>query len=140
MTRFTCYRIKQWALHMRILIRIAGPPFDHRDLSTDCQTPQVLSMTRFIFGVIVGASLFFLAMQFHVVRGSDGVVLVPKTSNRLTDLYVDTRDFELTDWRKNKPLAVAILRSEHSSLLADASLHSFRESTQRWVQGFFGER
>lgn len=97
-------------------------------------------MIRFFAGVILGALLFFMAMQYHLVRGKDGLVLVPKTSNSLTDLYVDTRHFDLSDWRRNKPLAVAIMRSHHSHLLADSSLHTFRESTQRWIQGFFGER
>lgn len=96
-------------------------------------------MTRFIVGVIVGALLFFLATQYHVVRNNDGVFFVPKSTNRLTDIYVDTRHFELTDWRQNQPLAVAILRNKQSHLLADTSLHSFRESTQRWIKGFFGE-
>ena len=97
-------------------------------------------MTRFFVGVILGALLFFFATKHHVVRSNDGIFLVPKTSNSVGDLYVDTRHFDLSDWRNNKPLAVAILRSHHSHLLADSSLSSFRESTQRWIKGFFGER
>lgn len=96
-------------------------------------------MTRLIIGAILGALLLFSVLQYHLVRGNDGLFLIPKTTNSLTDIYVDTRKFDLSDWRKNRPLAVAIVRSKHTHLLADSSLHSFRDSTQRWVRGFFGE-
>ena len=64
-------------------------------------------MSRFLFGMITGAVLLFVAMHYHVVRGSEGVVLVPKISNNLSDVYVDTREFGLDDWQNHKPLAAS---------------------------------
>ena len=80
-----------------------------------------------------------VVMHYHIVRGNEGVFLVPKISNNLADVYVDTRDFDLRDWRQHKPLAAAILKSEHSHLLEDASLNSFRSSVMRMVDGLFSE-
>ncbi len=94
-------------------------------------------MSRFLFGVITGALLLYLAMHYHVVRGNDGVYLVTKISNNLSDVYVDTRDFGLTDWKSHKPLAAAIMQSDQSHLLEDASLQSFRDSMQGLVDGLF---
>ena len=52
-------------------------------------------MKHFLMGMVCGATLLFVAMHYHVVRGKDGVVLVPKISNNLSDIYVDVREFDL---------------------------------------------
>ena len=54
-------------------------------------------MSRFLLGMVTGAVLLFVAMHYHVVRGNDGVFLVTKISNNLSDVYVDTREFGLSD-------------------------------------------
>ncbi|TWU59031.1 hypothetical protein Poly51_18160 [Rubripirellula tenax] len=97
-------------------------------------------MSRFFFGMIVGASLLFVAMHYHVVRGKDGVFLVTKISNNLSDVYVDTRQFTLTDWQQHKPLAAAIMKSNQTQLLEDSSLGNFRNSLSGLVDGLFGDR
>ena len=94
-------------------------------------------MSRFLFGMVCGAALLFVAMHYHLVRGNDGVFLVPKISNNLSDVYVDTRDFNLSDWQQHKPLAAAILQSNQSHLLEDSSLGAFRESLRGLVDGLF---
>ena len=94
-------------------------------------------MSRFFFGMITGAVLLFVAMHYHVVRGKDGVYLVPKISNNLSDIYVDTREFGLDDWKSHKPLAAAIMNSDKSHLLGDSSLHSFRDGVRELVDGLF---
>jgi len=94
-------------------------------------------MSRFLFGMVCGAALLFIAMHYHVVRGNEGVYLVPKISNNLSDIYVDTRDFGLADWQRRKPLAAAIMQSNQSHLLEDSSLGAFRESVRGLVDGLF---
>lgn len=97
-------------------------------------------MSRFLFGMVTGAVLLFVAMHYHVVRGNDGVYLVPKISNNLSDVYVDTREFGLRDWQNHKPLAAAIMNSNQSHLLGDSSLASFRVTMQSLVDGLFSNR
>ncbi len=94
-------------------------------------------MSRFFFGMITGAVLLYVAMHYHVVRGEEGVYLVAKISNNLTDVYVDTRGYSLTDWQAHKPLAAAIMKSNQTHLLEDASLTSFRSSVSSLVDGLF---
>lgn len=96
-------------------------------------------MSRFFFGMITGAALLFVAMHYHVVRGNDGVFLVPKISNNLSDVYVDTREFQLGDWQQHKPLAAAIMQSNQTHLLEDSSLSSFRSTISGLVDGLFKE-
>jgi len=78
---------------------------------------RIVDMSRFLFGMITGAALLFVAMHYHIVRGKDGVFVVPKISNNLSDVYVDTRQFDLGDWKSHKPLAAAIMQSDRSDLL-----------------------
>ncbi len=100
--------------------------------------PLRMVVSRFLFGMFAGAILMYVAMHYHVVRGKQGVYLVPKISNNLSDVFVDTRDFELEDWREHKPLAAAIVQSDQSHLLEGASLSSFRDSIHGLVDGLFG--
>ena len=97
-------------------------------------------MSRFLLGMVTGAVLLFVAMHYHVVRGNDGVFLVTKISNNLSDVYVDTREFGLSDWQSHKPLAAAVMQSNQSHLLGDSSLNSFRDSMQGLVDGLFSNR
>ncbi|MGI9474101.1 MAG: hypothetical protein ACR2NZ_21350 [Rubripirellula sp.] len=94
-------------------------------------------MSRFIFGMVAGALLLSVAMHYHFVRGNEGVYLVPKISNNLSDVYVDTRAFGLEQWKDHKPLAAAIMESEQSHLIEGAPLLAFRESVQGLVDGLF---
>lgn len=94
-------------------------------------------MSRFLFGMLFGAVLMYAAMHYHVVRGDEGVFLVPKISNNLSDVYVDIRSFTLQDWQRHKPLAAAIMRSERSHLIGDSSMNRFRESVGHLVDQLF---
>ena len=97
-------------------------------------------MSRFLFGMIAGAVLLFVAMHYHVVRSNDGVFLVPKISNNLSEVYVDIRAYRLADWQQHKTLAAAIIQSDRSHLLEDASLSSFKESMHTIVDGLFSDK
>ncbi len=97
-------------------------------------------MSRFLFGMVAGAALLFVAMHYHIVRGTDGVFVVPKISNNLSDIYVDTREYGLQDWKSHKPLAAAIMQSNQSQLLEDASLQTFRDRVGDLVQGLFSNQ
>lgn len=94
-------------------------------------------MSKFFFGLLLGAGLMYGAMHYHLVRGEDGVFLVPKVTNQLGDVYVDIRDFTLEDWKKHKPLAAAIMKSERSEVLSDATLSGFRENVHSVVDRLF---
>lgn len=94
-------------------------------------------MSRFIFGMLAGAMLLYTSMHYHLVHGKEGVYLVKKISNNLSDVYVDTRSFGLEDWKSHKPLAAAIMQSDQSHLLEGSPLAGFRESVQGLVDELF---
>ena len=88
-------------------------------------------------GMICGAALLFIAMHYHIVRGNEGIVLVPKISNNLADVYVDIREFDLQQWKNHKPLAAAIMKSNQAHLLEDSAHQSFGNTVRDLFDGLF---
>lgn len=93
----------------------------------------------FVTGVIVGASSLAVATHYHVVRGKDGVFVVRKVQNNLSDIYVDTRDFSPADWVEHRMLALAIMQADRGDMLQDASLDDFRGNLKDFVSGWLGD-
>ncbi|TWT76185.1 hypothetical protein CA13_66760 [Planctomycetes bacterium CA13] len=94
-------------------------------------------MQRFFAGMVCGAVLLYTAMHYHIVRGKEGVFLVPKISNNLSDTYVDIRDFHLGDWQDHKPLAAAMVKNDQGEMLEGSSMNSFRSQVDALVNGLF---
>ncbi|MCA9137864.1 MAG: hypothetical protein KDB00_13930 [Planctomycetales bacterium] len=95
-------------------------------------------MSRFFAGMFCGALLLFVVMHYHIVHGNNGIVLVPKISNNLSEIYTDVRQFDLEDWKGHKSLAAAIMRSSQADLMKDSAKTSFGDSVRRAVDDLFG--
>ena len=48
-------------------------------------------------------------MNFHIVRANDGLHLVQKHHAKLTQSYVDVRQFSALDWSDNADLSAALI-------------------------------
>ena len=90
-------------------------------------------MSRFLFGVVTGVILMYVALHYHVVRGNEGFYLVPKLTHNLKEIYVDTRDFNPDDWLEHQSGAAAILQSNQTHLLGESTMNPLQES----VNGIF---
>ncbi len=95
--------------------------------------------SSFVTGVIVGASSLAVATHYHVVRGKDGVFVVRKVQNNLSDIFVDTRQFTPADWVDHRMLALAIMQADRGDMLQDSSLDSFRSNLKDFVSGWLEE-
>jgi len=93
----------------------------------------------FLSGMIAGAVLLFLANHYHLVRGNEGVFVVPKVSQNLKDTYVDIRKFGLSDWQEHRMLAASLLRSDHKAVLEDTSLSGVRKAAVSLMTELLGE-
>lgn len=91
---------------------------------------------NFIAGMVAGAAMLAMATHYHVVRGKQGVFVVRKVQNNLSDIYVDTRGFTVSDWAEHRMLAAAIMRSNRSEVFQDSSLDGFRSQVQEFVTGW----
>lgn len=90
-------------------------------------------LNSFLIGVVVGAGLLAVATHYHVVHGKDGIFVVRKVQNNLSDIYVDTRDFTPSDWMEHRMLALAIMQADKGEMFSDSSMDGFRDNLRQFV-------
>lgn len=81
----------------------------------------------FFAGLFVGAVMIYCGLKFHIVRADDGIHFVPKLSAKLSEAYIDVREWDITQWNEHRGLAAAITQAEKSHFFQDAAsqtLHS----------------
>ena len=73
----------------------------------------------FLFGLLSGAGVVFLAMQYHVVHSQEGVRFVPRTPQHSIGLaYVDIRNWTTEDWADRPEVARACIACGMSDLVS----------------------
>jgi hypothetical protein len=82
----------------------------------------------FLSGMAAGALLLYTAMNFHVIRSSDGFHLVVKRPARLAESYVDIREFGMADWAAHPQIATALVQANKQQLLGDSATSSIHQS------------
>ncbi|PHR92472.1 MAG: hypothetical protein COA78_33465 [Blastopirellula sp.] len=75
----------------------------------------------FFAGLFIGAVMIYCGLKYHVVRADDGIHFVPKLSAKLSEAYVDVRDWDITQWNEHRSLAAAVTQAEKSHLFKDAA-------------------
>lgn len=96
-------------------------------------------ISSFLTGMVAGAATLAGATHYHVVRGNEGVFVVRKVQSNLSDIYVDTREFTVSDWKQHKMLAVAIMQAERGDVFKDSSMDTFRSGVEEFVSGWLNE-
>lgn len=71
----------------------------------------------FVAGFVLGVSTMGIAYSYHFVRSGEGIVLVPKTTPSLSNVYVDIRNWSLTDWGDHPALTCALIEDGRSELV-----------------------
>ncbi|MDZ4852714.1 MAG: hypothetical protein SGI77_25775 [Pirellulaceae bacterium] len=97
-------------------------------------------ISSFFAGMVVGAAVLFIAMQFYIVRSKDGINFIPKLAAKLEMPYVDIRKFTLSDWQNRQPLAVAIMKANRGNLMQDSTLSGFKQAAQNALDQISGDK
>lgn len=79
--------------------------------------------------------LLHLAMSYHLVQSNDGIYVVAKTPARLSESYVDIRNFTFADWSGHPQLASALVQADKQHLLGDSATRSMQQSVQQLLPG-----
>lgn len=90
-------------------------------------------INSFLAGVVVGAASLAIVTHYHVVHGKEGIFVVRKVQNNLSDIYVDTRQFTAADWMEHRMLALAIMQADKGEMFSDASMDGFRANLREYV-------
>lgn len=75
----------------------------------------------FLFGVLAGAGVIFVALQYHVVQTHEGFRVVPRTPQHSLGLaYADTRNYDARMWADRPELARALVANGSTDLVANS--------------------
>ncbi|QDV22823.1 hypothetical protein [Aureliella helgolandensis] len=94
-------------------------------------------LTTFLIGMVAGAAVLFVSENYYIVRGSEGMHLVPKIAAKIEFPYRDIRAYTVEDWQKNVSLGAAIVRAQKPELMVD-SLSSIRGNFDSLIQSIGG--
>lgn len=87
--------------------------------------------SSFLSGAVTGAALIFVVMSFHVMRADDGFHFVAKQPARLSETFVDIRDFSISDWAGHPQLATALVQANKQYLLGNSAAGALREGANQ---------
>lgn len=83
------------------------------------EVPSMGKFKPFLFGVIAGAGVIFVALQYHVVQTHEGVRVVPRTPQHSLGLaYADIRNWDAAKWSDRPELARALVANGSTDLVA----------------------
>jgi hypothetical protein len=88
-------------------------------------------LSTFIFGMVVGGLLIYVALNYHLIRANDGIHLVPKVDAQLSAAYVDIRTFGPGDWAQHPEVAMAIFRADRGDLMESAAAGTIQTGVDR---------
>src|SRR5262245_44673283 len=90
----------------------------------------------FLLGVTCGAALLHIAMNFHLVRAGDGFHLVGKRPARLSEMYIDIRQFSVSDWAGHPQLATDLVQANKQNLIGAAAANAVQDSLNQVAPGW----
>ncbi len=91
-------------------------------------------------GVLLGAGGMYVALQYHLIRAEEGLLMVRRTPEQgLLDSYADIRQWSTGAWTSRSQVAAALTETGRSDLIVDQSLQQgereLRESLGSAIQG-----
>jgi hypothetical protein len=75
------------------------------------------SLWLFLGGLFCGLLLTGLSYEYHCVMSEEGFLIVPKSQSSLSDVYVDIREWSITDWGDHPEVARALIADGRSELV-----------------------
>ena len=81
----------------------------------------------FLLGVVIGAALLHVAMNFHVVRATDGFHMVAKQPARFSEVYVDIRQYSMSDWAGHPQLASDLVQANKQNLIGGSATNAIQD-------------
>ena len=92
-------------------------------------------ISSFLLGMVVGAVLLFLSMNFYIVRTNDGTSMVRKISAKIEMPYYDVRNYSLEDWQNHQALFLALVKANKADSLQDAAVDGLKRQAEEFLTG-----
>ena len=86
---------------------------------------------NFLLGLALGFGLYHALSHYSMVNSADGLQLVPKQVPRLSEIYVDVRDFKPVDWADHPELILDLQKAGKQKVLQDAAVDAVNDAVGR---------
>jgi hypothetical protein len=93
---------------------------------------------NFVIGLLTGMVSLFFVMHYTLVRAHDGFHIVAKIAPRLEIPFEDIRQYDLAQWQRKQPLALALIKARKGHVFQDSSLIAFRAQVQAVLNKYQG--
>jgi hypothetical protein len=90
-------------------------------------------LSTFIFGMVAGGLLIYVALNYHLIHAQDGLHMVPKVDATLASTYVDVRGLGISDLAQYPEVAMAISKAGRQDLLQSIATNSLGAEIDRMV-------
>ncbi len=75
-----------------------------------------MQLGSFLSGMAAGGLLVYGAVTHHVLHTKDGFTTVPRLQPSFSDMYLDVREFGISDWNRHRDLAAAIVAAHKEQI------------------------
>jgi hypothetical protein len=90
-------------------------------------------LPTFIFGMLIGGLLIYLALNYHLIQAKDGLHLVPKVNATLAGTYVDVRAFTAADLVTHREVVAALVKAGQNDVVDSIAANSLENSVNQWL-------
>jgi len=95
-------------------------------------------LSSFFLGMICGAALLMVSMNYYVVRSKESFHFVPKVAAKLEIPYYDIRSYTIEDWHRHPSLAAAIVTSKNQNLMQSSGVDAVRAKVEGLLRDWTG--
>ena len=91
------------------------------------------STLKVFIGMVLGAVITIVAMNYHVVRTKNSWAVFPKQHACLSDTYVDVRDWSVGDWVDRPEFVKTLYENNRQDLIPglDGRLASLKKDFEK---------
>jgi hypothetical protein len=92
--------------------------------------------SSFLFGFVTGAALFYVAMNYHLIRSGEGFHFVGKQPPRLSEAFLDVRSFTVGDWAGHPQVAAALVQADKQHLISNSAAGALQQELHEMLPTF----
>ena len=75
-----------------------------------------MPLGSFFTGMIAGGALVYGSLTYHVLNTAQGMTFIPKLQPSFEDIYLDVRQFGISDWSRHRAVAAAVVKANKQEI------------------------
>ena len=95
-----------------------------------------MGLRSFVTGMAVGGALVYGSLTHHVLRTENGLTTVPKLQPSFEEIYLDVRQYSISDWARHKAVAAAIVSAHKEEIFTGHASQTVSQGVGDFVREF----